>query len=398
MKTRDNSKIISMIGVFLLTCLTVFLRCTQLTMWNHEKVYVIGIILLTFLVFLAEIRKVLPDSYKHVMAFIIVTIASIVFGTFFTFQGVHEYVPIFIPTGAMAVIYGAETGVNFHLFYITYLYTVLSYYQEKLPSELFVRWMVIGVILAFGIRCFKDYFSIAVSGMTVLFSTAAVNLFYFNFLYDKIKYDKILQNVFAIFLTLSVGILILIFQKLYRKEPELSGWVEVICDENFPPVREYKDKAPDSYIHAMEVDRLAGLAAKKINANSGVVKAGALYHEIGKSVSRDYIKAGIEICVQYDIPECIVDIIVEHGLKIRNPRTLESAIVMLADSVMNSISYMESRKQAFDKKKIVDQVMKVRMESGSLNNSGITIGQFQDIWKVFAAEYSEENKVEKSGI
>ncbi len=75
-------------------------------------------------------------------------------------------------------------------------------------------------------------------------------------------------------------ILVFIFEKLF-------GFTSVVTlvelsDTNNELLRELSDKCPGTFQHAMSVSNLASEAAHRIGANAQLVRAGALYHDIGK--------------------------------------------------------------------------------------------------------------------
>lgn len=158
-------------------------------------------------------------------------------------------------------------------------------------------------------------------------------------------------------------------------------------------LQQLEEKAPGTYQHSLGVVKLSEAAAKAIGANFLLVRAGALFHDIGKilkpkyfgenqvsldekslhiklspymsaMVIKNHVKAGIELAKQHRLPPRIVDFIPEHqgttliawpyheALKrfensestdpVRmedfrypgpKPQSIETAIVMLADSV-----------------------------------------------------------------
>ena len=55
-----------------------------------------------------------------------------------------------------------------------------------------------------------------------------------------------------------------------------------MCDANNKLLRNLADKAPGTFHHCLQVMYLADAAARSIDANVLLVRAGALYHDIGK--------------------------------------------------------------------------------------------------------------------
>ena len=70
----------------------------------------------------------------------------------------------------------------------------------------------------------------------------------------------------------------------------LFGFVSVVtlvelADVNTPLLRRLSDECPGTFQHSMAVSNLASEAAKRIGANEQLVRAGALYHDVGKLVN-----------------------------------------------------------------------------------------------------------------
>lgn len=160
-----------------------------------------------------------------------------------------------------------------------------------------------------------------------------------------------------------------------------------LSDLNHPLLQKMVLEAPGTYHHSIVVGNLAEAAAEAVGANPLLARVSSYYHDIGKINKPEYfvenqksykskhtkltprmsclilvshIKEGIEMAQKYKLPRAILDVIREHhgtgvmsyfyhqALKEQSsepvnedqyrytgprPRTKESAIVMLADSV-----------------------------------------------------------------
>ena len=156
-----------------------------------------------------------------------------------------------------------------------------------------------------------------------------------------------------------------------------------------PLLRQLEEKAPGTYYHSLNVSALAESAAAAIGANQLLVKVAAYYHDIGKMekpsyfaenqfteedkkkhskispqmsclIIRNHVKRGLELAEEYRLPEAIIPFIAEHhGTTLLSyfydearmedphgtitqedfrypgpkPQTIESAILMIADSI-----------------------------------------------------------------
>lgn len=159
-----------------------------------------------------------------------------------------------------------------------------------------------------------------------------------------------------------------------------------LADTNNPLLRELSEECPGTFNHSMSVSNLASAAAQAIGANVQMVRTGALYHDIGKIKNPafftenqhginphagldpatsarkiiSHIPAGLQLAQKEKLPQVIRDFIAEHhGRGITryfyntavndnpdkeidksqftypgpNPRSKETTILMMADSV-----------------------------------------------------------------
>jgi hypothetical protein len=209
-----------------------------------------------------------------------------------------------------------------------------------------------------------------------------------------------------------------------------------LANPNFPLLRELAEKAPGTFQSSLMVARLAQEAAKRIGANELLTWVGGLYHDIGKlkrphyfvenqppgthnphdtlspkmsaNVLRLHVEEGIEIAQKYRLPEPIVNIIREHhGTSVMayfhakakerkdmmlveeeyrykgpKPRSKESAIIMLADSVEAAVR-ARSNPTTEEIAQIIDEVVREKLEDGQLEEAPISFRDLTEIKKAF---------------
>lgn len=214
-------------------------------------------------------------------------------------------------------------------------------------------------------------------------------------------------------------ILIYIFEKIFGLISAVT--LVELTNVNSDLMMKFAETAPGTFQHTLQVSNLATEAAKKIGANSLLVRTGALYHDIGKmknphyfienqmggpnplaemnfeEASRkiiDHVHAGVEIARKNHLPEQIINFITtHHGLGKTKyfynsfinanpgvtpneeaycypgplPNSKETAILMMADAV-------EARSRSlgvYTEESINDAVEK-------MIDSQIADGQFKD--------------------
>jgi ribonuclease Y len=89
-------------------------------------------------------------------------------------------------------------------------------------------------------------------------------------------------------------------------------------------------------MHAVEAAKIAAMLAKEIGCDVNILRRGALLHDIGKAIDREFEGThailGAELARRYNIPEPIAHCIESHHEEV-TPRTLEALLVQVADSI-----------------------------------------------------------------
>lgn len=116
----------------------------------------------------------------------------------------------------------------------------------------------------------------------------------------------------------------------------LFGFVSVVtlvelADVNTPLLRRLSDECPGTFQHSMAVSNLASEAAKRIGANEQLVRAGALYHDVGKLVNPAFFTENQHGVNPHDAltPAQSARIVINHvndGLRLADKAGLPSVI------------------------------------------------------------------------
>ncbi len=204
-----------------------------------------------------------------------------------------------------------------------------------------------------------------------------------------------------------------------------------------PLLRQLLLKSPGTYHHTIVVSNMAERAAATIGADAFLVRVGAYYHDIGKTVRPyfftenildgdsphekldpltsaqiiiSHVKDGLDLAEKYRLPRRIRDFIREHhGRTIvryfyvqaqraateetpvneedfrypgPNPRSKETAILMLADTCEAAVRSIrpETRK---DLQSLITRLIDERVAEGELNECNLTFKELQTIKDVF---------------
>lgn len=209
-----------------------------------------------------------------------------------------------------------------------------------------------------------------------------------------------------------------------------------LSDSLHPLLKRMVLEAPGTHHHSLIVSNLAEAAADTIGAQALLTRVGAYYHDIGKMVNPQYftenqivvgnkhdelepsmsrlvilnhVKEGVELAKQYKLNQRIIDFIPEHhGTSLIHyfyqkaltegesqeigeqdyrypgpkPKSKETAIVMLADSVEGATRAMEEHTP----QKIEDLVRKVinnKFIDGQLDECNLTLREIDAIASSF---------------
>ena len=345
---------------------------------------------------------------------------------------VEEKILFFIPFTLVALLLQAFMKPRVVIpIYVVSLLPLLIFSHDG--AVLFVMYLVAGMvaILAF-LRFNRGWMQF----VTALITFAVLALTYLGFraadLVAGTVWRTLLILLLGSMLTVAGYPLVYLFERLFNLVSN-SRLVE-LCDVSNPLIRELEQKAPGTFQHSLQVMNMADNAARAIYANADLVRAGALYHDLGKmnnplcfienesllvregtgttryhdgmapeQSARDIIRHvadGVEIAQKNRLPDAIVDFIRSHhgttttgyfyqqflrsggspaeaesfrypGIK---PRTKEQIILMLCDSVeAASRTLREYTPEAFSE--FVERIVDGKMEEGQFEQADISISE-----------------------
>lgn len=211
-----------------------------------------------------------------------------------------------------------------------------------------------------------------------------------------------------------------------------------LSDTNQPLLRRLAEKAPGSFQHSMQVANLAEEAARVVGANPLLIRAGALYHDIGKVSESEFftenqseqfnphdkldpgesaeiiighIKKGLDLAKKSGLPQQIIDFIRTHQGTTKayyfyrqfqdkfpekdldlsdftypgpKPFTKEHAILMMADAVEASSRSLEEYSEE-SIRKLVNSIIDSQMKEGQFTLAPITFRDISDIKDTFVS-------------
>lgn len=242
----------------------------------------------------------------------------------------------------------------------------------------------------------------------------------------------LLNLSFAAFLSVAGYPLIYLFEKIFMLVSS-SKLVE-LSDTSRPLLRLLADKTPGTFQHSLQVMNLADAAARAIDANIPLIRAGALYHDIGKisnpqcfteneSHSAGYhdaltpkesaqdiirhVSDGLVLADRYGLPDVLKEFIISHhgttctayfmnkylndggdpedvaefyydGVK---PVSKEQVILMLCDAVEAASRSLKDY-SAESISVLVDRIVDGKADDGQLSDSMISLKEVNVIKNV----------------
>jgi len=252
--------------------------------------------------------------------------------------------------------------------------------------------------------------------------------------FTSIDWMDFLPFVVSVLLTLLAYPLIYIFEKIFAITSDIT--LIELTNTNAPLLREMAFSAPGTFQHSLQVANLAENAIYSIGGNALLVRAGALYHDIGKmenplffienqssgfnphdklpyeesaQIIIRHVSKGIEMAEKANLPDIVIDFIrTHHGdtrvdyfyqsflknfpEKIVNENTFrypgpipfskEGGVLMLADSV-EAASRSLKEPDELSISNLVDRIVKYKLDQNQLKDSNITLKDIETIKTIF---------------
>jgi putative nucleotidyltransferase with HDIG domain len=252
--------------------------------------------------------------------------------------------------------------------------------------------------------------------------------------FNSIRSVDFINYTISAVLVLLAYPLIFLFEKMFGFVSDVT--LLELADTNNPLLRELAEKAPGTFQHSMQVANLAEEAIRRIGGNTLLIRAGALYHDIGKgelpvyfienqagginphdelsfeesaSIIISHVIRGIEKAQAAKLPDQVVDFIrTHHGTtnttyfltlyKNNNPDEIvddelfrypgpipyskETAVLMMADAVeASSRSLKKYDAESIDA--LVEEIIDHQADQHQFDNADITLKDITAIKKIF---------------
>lgn len=294
---------------------------------------------------------------------------------------------------------------------------------------LFTMFVVAGFVAIYAFKFFSRGW---LQFITALITFAALALTYFAFRTTEAVSGNLVQALSFMFVGSILTVLgypmVYLFEKIFGLVSN-SRLME-LADTGNPLLQEMEAKAPGTFQHSLQVMTMADVVARSIGADALLVRAGALYHDIGKisnplcfveneSLSLPagtpgyhsklsahesakaiiaHVTDGMERAAKMRLPDVVTDfIITHHGTTCtkyfynkylneggdpentadfyypgRKPQTKEQIVVMLCDTIEAASRTLNSTSPE-DFSNFVDNMVAAKMEAGQFDEADISL-------------------------
>lgn len=397
--------------------------------WLGNALLVLGILICLYFAIYFSNAMIFKDYNRYLYVVVVFTLIASVELILIKFAPQW----IFIFPFSVAALY-LQAFFRTRVIYPVYIATLLPLllFAEN-GAAVFMMYLVSGVITLYVFKHFskgaKQFIAAAINFVctAVLFSafviTGVINVDYLPTL-GLICIGSILQVALHPFVYL-----------LERSFNLVSSTrLQELSDTSNELLRQLEQKAPGTFQHSLQVMNLASAAARAINADEILIKAGALYHDIGKiknplcfvenesltstdakyhaditplQSAQDIIKHvtdGVELAQAHKLPSVITDFIrTHHGTTCVSffydkylkeggdpelkkeflypgptPTTKEQVILMLSDSIEAASRTLRDYSQE-SISALVDRIFAYKIEDGQLEQADITLKEIDTI-------------------
>ena len=252
--------------------------------------------------------------------------------------------------------------------------------------------------------------------------------------FTGLDFGVLIQLAISGTLTLFAYPIVFLFEKIFSLVSDVS--LLELTDTNSVLLRRLSEEAPGTFQHSLQVANLAEMGALEVGANALLIRAGAIYHDIGKlknpmyfienqssdlnphddiefdesaEIIINHVIDGIEIAQEHNLPDELIDFIRSHhgtttveyfykqyiinfpkeevdvkaftypGPK---PYSKETAILMMADSSEASARSLKNP-TAEHIDALIERVINKQLNEDQFVNADITLKEITQLKKLF---------------
>lgn len=342
------------------------------------------------------------------------------------------YIPFCIVPIIVRILFDTRLALNIHL-----LMVLVSGFFVPNSFEFAFLQVTAGMVSIYSIKTLVKREQFLISSIIILITYFVAYLGIILIRDGSISdvgYASFVPFIVSVLLTLLAYPLIYAFERLFGITSDVT--LMELTNTNSSLLRELSYKAPGTFQHSLQVANLAEAAIYRIGGNALLVRAGALYHDIGKMQNPQYfienqtkgynphdgltyeqsaqiiishVSKGIDLAHKHQLPESIINFIRTHHGTTRTdyfynafmkdhpdkivdeqvfrypgpiPFSKETAVLMMADSV-EAASRSIKEPDAENLSSLVDKIIEGKLNHGQFKNSNITMQEIETIRSIF---------------
>ncbi len=397
------------------------------------QILLVGFIVTLLMVFLYLFRKdIYADNRQLSLLLLVITSMLLVLTWSIKFNLSSLYlIPFCIVPIIIRILFDTRLALNLHLLVIL----IAGFFVPNSFEFVFYQ-TTAGMVAIYSIKNLVKREQLLISASFIL------SAYFISFVgiallregsFGHIEWINFLPFVFSVLLSLLAYPLIYAFERVFGITSDVA--LIELTNTNNKLLRELAFKAPGTFQHSLQVANLAEAAIFKIGGNALLVRAGALYHDVGKMENPQYfienqtgtsphdklpyeqsaqiiirhVHKGIEITRKYKLPESVIDFIRTHHGNTRVdyfyqsflknspekfidenifrypgpiPFSKETGVLMLADSV-EAASRSLKNPDADSINNLVERIIDYKLEQNQLDNCDLTLKDLETIKLIF---------------
>ena len=301
-----------------------------------EIIVILSLVSLFFL-YINLFRPRIFASFGNLI-FISLLIVVIIAMTSFTIRYTtlsYFMVPFAILPIIIRVFFDSRTALFAHI--ITVL--IISFIVDN-SFQFIILQITIGMVAVSSLKDMTQRSQLAQTALYIFLSYVVMYLA-FEFISEgdinRIHWQPVISFAISSLFLLFAYVLIYVFEKIFGLISSIT--LVELTNVNSDLMMKFAEVAPGTFQHTLQVSNLATEAAKKINANSLLVRTGALYHDIGKmnhpenfienqmgglnpllkmefedaaKIVISHVSEGIQLAKKSHLPEQIINFIATH--------------------------------------------------------------------------------------
>ena len=393
-----------------------------------------GLIIALLVVFLYLFRKdIYSDNRQMSLILLVITVMllTLSWAVRIKIPNIY-YIPFCIVPIIIRILFDTRLALNIHLLVVL----IAGFFVPNSFEFAFLQ-ISAGMVAIYSIKNLIRREQFLISALLILLNYfiafLGISLIRDGSIAD-IEWLNFTPFIFSVLLSLLAYPLVYAFERMFGITSDVT--LMELTNTNSKLLRDLAFKAPGTFQHSLQVANLAEAAIFKIGGNALLVRAGALYHDIGKTVNPQYfienqnrganphdtisyeqsaqiiiqhVNKGVEIARKNQIPEKLIDFIRTHHGNTRVdyfyqsflknfpekfvdentfrypgpiPFSKETAVLMLADSV-EAASRSLKEPDAISINNLVERIIDYKLDQDQLTDSNITLKDIETIKLIF---------------